>query len=128
MRKALVLFLSLALFLLVLPPAFSSRAVTAQEARAVAVEKMAVRLKNTGLSPKKVNRRLDRLVRRGTKAATPPLEVDFSDPVYKWLWFGVFGLGLALVMTIFIPGLGGLIALAAVVCLVVWLVKLNRAA
>jgi len=66
--------------------------------------------------------------------------VDFSDPVNKWMWFWIFGWGLALLLSILVPiiflsggtGIGGAVGLAAAigliglfgtVSLIIWLIK-----
>lgn len=62
-----------------------------------------------------------KLARKAAKKATP---VDFSDSTERWLWFGIFGLGIAIVLGIVsVSVLAGLVGLAAVVCLVVWVLK-----
>ncbi|HMX41320.1 MAG TPA: hypothetical protein PKD78_13370 [Saprospiraceae bacterium] len=59
--------------------------------------------------------------RKVAKKATP---VDFSDSTERWLWLGLFGLGITILMGVLGIGvLAGLIGLAAVVCLVVWVLK-----
>ncbi len=75
----------------------------------------------------RLERMINRMEHRLRKKMKPGVEVDFSDPVNKWLWFGLFGLGAALVLGIFSLGLGGLVAFLAVVCLVIWLIKQSGA-
>ena len=67
-----------------------------------------------------MNRLIKKLERKAEKAG---IQVDFSDPVDQWLWFGLFGLGIAIVLSIINVGIGGLIAFLAIVCLVIWIVK-----
>lgn len=105
----------------------ASNAVSPAEMRANLVQKAAQRLNMSTdrvekmITGKKVKRRMQRLVKES------PFEIDFTDPVHKWLWFGLFGLGAAIVLSIFSLGLGGLVAFLAVVCLVIWLVKQSGA-
>jgi len=66
-------------------------------------------------------------------------EIDFSDPVKKWMWFWILGWGLAIILGILIPiiflsgGFGGAFLLSALigllglfgtVSLVIWLIKM----
>lgn len=77
----------------------------------------------------KQEKRLERLEKRLAKrlAKSNTGGPDFSDPVDKWLWFGLFGLGLAIILgAIGGFGLGGLVGLAAVVCLVIWVIKYSE--
>lgn len=75
---------------------------------------------------KRIEKRIKKLEVKADKA-----EVDFDDPVEKWMWFWIFswGLGLAalLVAQIVLDGLFGFIAGAlfifGFVALVLWLVK-----
>lgn len=121
------LIFSLAFFsLFVLTPAVhrAATAVSAQEMRAGLTEKLRSNpdvVVNTG---KKASKRLERIAKRlERKMAKSGMQVDFSDPVDQWLWFGVFGLGIAILMSFFNFGIGGLIAFLALVCLVIWVVK-----
>jgi len=60
-------------------------------------------------------------------------DVDFTDPIDKWLWFGIaalaIGLAIALVGAIlgsfggFFSYISGLFGLAGVIFLIIWLVK-----
>ncbi|MCC7244484.1 MAG: hypothetical protein IT269_02300 [Saprospiraceae bacterium] len=50
-------------------------------------------------------------------------QVDFEDPTERWLWFGLFGLGLGLVMSLFSGPAAGLLGLLGVICLVIWVLK-----
>ncbi len=107
----------------------ASNAVPLQEARTVLLEKTSEQLRAAPGKHKKAERLIKKIDRKlSKKNFKSALEVDFTDPVNKWLWFGIFGLGVAIVLSIFDLGLGGLVAFAAVVCLVIWLVKLNSAA
>ena len=106
---------------------FASDAVPLAEVRANMLQKASERLHiaperfEKSISGKKINRKLFKLAKRAS------LEIDFTDPVDKWLWFGLFGLGAAIVLSIFSLGIGGLVAFLAVVCLVIWLVKQSGA-
>jgi hypothetical protein len=72
--------------------------------------------------------RLERwIAKKALKKMAKKAPVDFDDPVEKWLWYGIFGLGLAVVISAFSLGVSGLIAFLAVVCLVVWLIKQGSA-
>lgn len=77
------------------------------------------------LTNKKTEKRLDRFVKKlERKAEKRGKQIDFSDPVDQWLWFGVFGLAAAIAFAILDIGfLAGLCALAALVCLIIWIVK-----
>lgn len=76
----------------------------------------------TGL---KTSKKLQRAAKRLERiAARHGEQVDFSDPVDKWLWFGLFGLGIGIVVALLgLGGVGGLIGFLGVVCLVVWILK-----
>ena len=53
--------------------------------------------------------------------------VDFNDPVQKWLWYGLVGIGASIVLGILsISWLAGIAGLLGVICLVIWLVKQAR--
>ena len=78
--------------------------------------------KKTSLKTTKRLERLAKRLERVTKGNGG--EVDFSDPVDKWLWFGLFGLGIGIVVAILgLGGVGGLIGFLGVVCLVIWILK-----
>lgn len=55
--------------------------------------------------------------------------VDFKDPVEKFLWFGLLGIGLAIILSVLSGPVFGfywlayLAWLAGVVCLTIWLLK-----
>ena len=59
--------------------------------------------------------------------------VDFSDPVNKWLWYGIFACGAAIVLSILwqagsvgfglLGALSSLLWIAGLIFLVVWVVK-----
>lgn len=59
--------------------------------------------------------------------------IDFQDPVEKWLWYGIFGCGAAVVLSILwragtasfglLGALSSLLLLAGIICLVIWVVK-----
>jgi hypothetical protein len=53
--------------------------------------------------------------------------IDFNDPVEKWMWFWIFGWGIAVVLSTFLWSsvvyLPGLFWAAGTVCLIIWIVK-----
>ncbi len=64
-----------------------------------------------------------------TKAAKA-MDVDLDDPVMKWLWYGIFAFGAAVILWILggllfgpLVWLGSLASLLSSVCLVIWLLK-----
>jgi len=73
----------------------------------------------------KTTKRMERMAKKLERIAhRHGAEVDFNDPVDKWLWFGLFGLGIGIVVAILgLGGVGGLIGFLGVVCLVVWILK-----
>jgi len=79
----------------------------------------------------KLEKRIEKRLKK-IEAKTDNADVDFEDPVDKWMWFWIFGWGLALAagfVSIFIlPGLFGFIsatfAVFGFVSLVIWLVKM----
>lgn len=103
----------------------ASVAVSKEEMRAGMAEKMRISPEDfSKITNKKTEKRLNRLSKRlERRAEKAGMQVDFSDPVDQWLWFGLFGLGIAIVLSFFNVGLGGLIAFLAIVCLVIWIVK-----
>ncbi|MBV6440029.1 MAG: hypothetical protein DYG98_18205 [Haliscomenobacteraceae bacterium CHB4] len=103
----------------------ASVAVSKEQMRAGVAEKMRITPEDfSKITNKKTEKRLNRLAKRlERKAEKSGMQVDFSDPVDQWLWFGLFGLGIAIVLSFFNVGLGGLIAFLAIVCLVIWIVK-----
>lgn len=124
--KKQIIFLLACFTLTTLAPiaARASVAVSQQDMRAGMAEKMRENPKNVFKNDKKTTKRLNKIAKRiERKALKHGMQVDFSDPVDKWLWFGIFGLGIAIVMSFFDLGIGGLIAFLAVVCLVIWVVK-----
>lgn len=109
-----------------LTTADASVSVEPQEARAVLAEKMRHNPQTSLKANSKAGKRLTRLAKRiERKLLKRGAQVDFDDPVDKWLWFGVFGLGLAILLSLLTSsaGIGGLIALGAIVCLVIWVIK-----
>lgn len=126
MKKQLLCFLvCLVLTTLNFTDASASIAAAPQEMRLAVVDKMRSHperfVRNNARSIKRLHRVAKRIERRAMKR---DVQVDFNDPVDKWLWFGVFGLGIAIVLSFFTPfGLAGLIAFLAIVCLVIWVVK-----
>lgn len=125
MKRKLIFSLA-CLVLMTLAPAAprAATSVSPQEMRAGLTEKLR---SNPGIvvnTEKKASKRLERIAKRlERKMAKRGMQVDFSDPVDQWLWFGVFGLGIAILMSFFNFGIGGLIAFLALVCLVIWVVK-----
>lgn len=105
----------------------ASQAVPATEMRQHIFQKTTTRLADHPLSEKterKLARAEKRLKRIATRSAENP---DFNDPIAKWLWFGLIGLGLALLFSIVSYGLAGLMAFAGIVCLVIWIIKREQA-
>jgi hypothetical protein len=92
---------------------------------------------------KKTLREQRRLRQLEERIAKKGMDVDFSDPVRKWLWFAIFGwgLGLAILATILLLiffgsavimsyGLALLIAgrisiFLGSVCFIIWVVKIS---
>ena len=126
MKKHLITFLACLAFA-TLPFAITnaSIAVTPQKMRAAMMEKMRAHPERVIKNDSKTTKRLHRVAKRlERKALKNGAEIDFNDPVDKWLWFGIFGLGIAIVLSIFTGlGIAGLVAFLAVVCLVVWVIK-----
>lgn len=127
-----IIFLLTALLLVFFSPAPASAAtlVTKEEMRAGLCGKMRDSYRQLSVTTdKKTEKRLKRLTKRlDRKAERYGAQVDFNDPVDRWLWFGIFGLGIAVVLSFFASGgLAGLIALLALACLVVWIVKRSGA-
>jgi len=81
------------------------------------------------LTDNNTEKRLHRLTKKlERKAEKFGVQIDFSDPVEQWLWFGVFGLGIAIAFAILELGtLSGLFAVAAIACLVIWIIKRGAA-
>ena len=125
MKRKLIFSLA-CLVLMTLAPAThrAATAVSPQEMRAGLTEKLRSNPDVVVNTEKKASKRLERIAKRlERKMAKRGMQVDFSDPVDQWLWFGVFGLGIAILMSFFNFGIGGLIAFLALVCLVIWVVK-----
>lgn len=127
MKKQLIFLFACLLFASLNPtPTQASIVVSPEEARTSLAEKMGLDAeKMSKLTSKKTEKRLNRLVKKmERKAEKRGEQIDFSDPVDQWLWFGVFGLAAAIAFAILDIGfLAGLCALAAIVCLIIWLVK-----
>lgn len=115
---ALLLILSFSPF----GPAHASDAVPAREMRAELLKKTERTLAETPRGSRRAEKRLDRLGKRLSKFTTTA-DPDFADPVDKWLWFGLIGLGAAILLAFLSIGLGGLVGFLAVVCLVIWAIK-----
>ncbi len=123
-QKLIYLLASLAMILLNPVVHHAATAVSPQEMRTGLAEKLRSNPETLVNTEMKASKRLKRLARRlERKMARHGMQVDFSDPVDQWLWYGVFGLGIAILLSFFNFGLGGLIAFLALVCLVVWVVK-----
>ena len=123
-KRILFLLASFTLILLTPVPQRASTAISPQEMRTGLVEKIRANPEKLLGSDKKASKRIDRIAKRmGHKMMKRMMQVDFSDPVEQWLWFGIFGLGIAIVMSFFNFGIGGLVAFLALVCLVIWVVK-----
>ncbi|MCB9307893.1 MAG: hypothetical protein H6565_14950 [Lewinellaceae bacterium] len=127
MKKRLIFLFACAAMLA--SPVFlnASAAVAPQEMRAGFMEKINADPEAFLAQDKKMAKRLNRIAKRVerkmARKAKRGEQVDFSDPVDQWLWFGVFGLGIAILLSFFALGVGGLIAFLAIVCLVIWVIK-----
>ena len=59
------------------------------------------------------------------------IDIDVEDPVRKWLWYGLFGIAIAIALSIiaFILSSGlfyrlsYVVGIAGIACLIVWLIK-----
>ena len=128
MKKQLT-FLFACFFALSAMPArtHASAAVSQEATHAAMAEKMGLDAEKMSKlsSNKKTEKRLNRLAKKlERKAEKRGGQIDFTDPVEQWLWFGVFGLGAAIAFAILELGLlSGLCALAAIACIVIWLIK-----
>lgn len=70
---------------------------------------------------KKLTKKLDKLVRKFNKNGA---QIDFAHPTDRWLWFSIFGFGLAILMLILnVEFLSGILAFGALVCIIIWIVK-----
>ena len=126
------IFLFACLFLLSATPSsvIASVAVSKAEMRAGMAEKMrSTPERLPKLTDNNTEKRLHRLTKKlERKAEKFGVQIDFSDPVEQWLWFGVFGLGIAIAFAILELGtLSGLFAVAAIACLVIWIIKRGAA-
>jgi hypothetical protein len=97
---------------------------------AVAAENSAARqileteLKADSKLEKKFAKKMAKLEKKIKKQA---VQIDFSHPTDKWLWYAIFGFGAAIIVGIFFWELGSVLAFLALVCLIVWLVKKSGA-
>lgn len=127
MKKSNVIWLVLALVFCSPLTIQATQSVAPAEMRLELLEKTE-RSISTSKSGKKVEKRFLRLEKRLNRmagnSATGP---DFTDPVEKWLWFGIIGLGLALLFSLVSFGLAGVVGFAAIVCLVIWIIKREQA-
>lgn len=126
--KKQIIFLFACLIIGVVTPSGvqASVAVSKAEMRAAVAEKMrSAPERFSKTTDHKTEKRLHRLTKKlERKAEKYGVQIDFSDPVEQWLWFGVFGLGIAIAFAILELGtLSGLFALAAIACLVIWIIK-----
>ena len=77
----------------------------------------------------KLDKKLQKLQKKmenkiAKKSANADGGVDFSDPVDKWMWFWIFGWGLAILLGLVGLGtLGWIVGVAGTVALILWLVK-----
>lgn len=120
-------------FLLTACIQFSMQAMTAtaqspRESRHQLAEKMGQRLSEkyalSERAEKRLEKRLAKLEKRNKFKRLFGDQIDFQDDVEKWLWFGIFACGIALVISILAwSPLVGLLWVAGVVCLVVWIIK-----
>ena len=104
----------------------ASVAISKEEMRAGVAERLhAAPAEYSKIANKKTEKKLNRIFKRlERKSEKYGVQIDFSDPVEQWLWFGVFGLGIAIAFAILELGfLSGLFALAAIACLVIWIIK-----
>lgn len=111
---------------------------------AVALESAAVEVieADQELSKKelKTQKRLERMQKKMSKKG---MDVDFNDPVKKWMWFWIFGWGAGIVLTVIASvllvgtltsggfGIASILYLLAYLCylfgsvsLIIWLVKM----
>lgn len=130
MKKQLAFLLTCLIFLVFNSmPLNATVAISKEEMQAGFMEKMRTQPEGfSKITDKKTEKRLKRLTKRlehiAEKAGT---QVDFNDPVDRWLWFGVFGLGIAIFFSFIQVGLGGIVAFLAIICLVIWIVKRGAA-
>ncbi|MBK7938285.1 MAG: hypothetical protein IPJ82_14925 [Lewinellaceae bacterium] len=121
-----LIFLLACFTLIVLNPSVhrAATAVSPQEMRSGLAEKLRDHPEQFAGNDAKTSKRMNKIAKRlERKMLKHGFQVDFSDPVDQWLWFGIFGLGIAILLSFFNIGVGGLIAFLAVVCLVIWVVK-----
>lgn len=81
-------------------------------------------LKADGRMEKKFAKKMAKFEKKIKKQA---VQIDFSHPTDKWLWYAIFGFGAAILVGIFFLELGSVLAFLALVCLIVWLVKKSGA-
>ncbi|MCC6413939.1 MAG: hypothetical protein IT270_19985 [Saprospiraceae bacterium] len=97
---------------------------------AVAAENSTVRqmleteLKADSRMEKKIAKKMAKMEKKIKKQAEA---IDFSHPTDKWLWYAIFGFGAAIIVGIFFWELASVLALLALICLIVWLVKKSGA-
>lgn len=121
MKKSIILYLLICISII---PPFSAQATQSAPAAEVRLKIMekAEHCLSSGQSGQKIEKRLHRLEKRLGQPG-----IDFTDPINKWLWFGLLGIGLALLFSIVSFGLAGLVGFAAIVCLVIWVIKREQA-
>ena len=96
-------------------------------------ESLAAESKKTKKIEKKLEKLMGKIEKKFAKnqAEVGEADVDFEDPVDKWMWFWIFGWGAGLVLTILgsaagigiIVGLGTIAWVFGTVALILWLVK-----
>lgn len=125
MKKQLIFFLASFTFVaLFFTRANAATIVSPQEMRSGFAEKLRAHPESFAGNDARTSKRMNKIAKRlERKMLKHGMQVDFSDPVDQWLWFGIFGLGIAILLSFFNIGVGGLIAFLAVVCLVIWVVK-----
>ena len=134
--RALRLTLLLTFIALVLPftGTQASQRVAPEAARAAIMEKVKEKYGaevNTSVVDrleKKLNKKAAKWMKRLAKKA----DIDFDDPVDRWLWLWIISWGIAIVLSILGYGVGGLLIrgtlawllwLAGTVFFIIWLVK-----
>jgi hypothetical protein len=83
--------------------------------------------KSTTELSQKSDRKMERLEKRLAKMQRKMSNssgIDFKDGVKKWLWFGIFGVGIGFVLGVIgIGGLGYVVGTIGLVCLIIWVLK-----
>ncbi len=121
MKKILTGLVMLSMILLL-----AENVLAVKPVKATPVETSDKEVKQLKKFEKKITKKISKMKAKATGA-----DVDFDDPVDKWMWFWIFGwaAGLALTFIVFVTGLGFLGFLASAcylfgfVALVLWVVK-----